>query len=960
MVTPRDIRRAVAAADRRTKTKEKAARRAAKSLSTSKGKGKRPADEGDCTPEQAGRVLGRLSRLGRGGPAPARKKASRDKAPKKATDAQRRKSAPKASSSAEAPRKTAERGGSAPPSPTPVATVGIDKLLADLEAAPEAKGRRVERKHVAKALRKMLHARHRRVSFSVQVKRGAKSSSLEVVPGRGAKQFTDQHRKALLDFFGDAGGSDNTFTVLVSRLSGDSTSAATGIRVELAERFRRRLAEAAGLGMPSSKAPTPVSSDNTTAGAGPSFEDMVRSGEVVLLPEERAANSRPPDRAAPSSPKKTASTTPESRPSATGATTESPDPVRMDHVLRDLEREAKAKGGYVERKHVAKALREMLNARHKGFSVKTPNRSFATTIDVLPARGSSRFTDEHHAAIWDVFGANAGRSSFLVLVSPFISDSSSIPTGIRPEHIGTFRRLVAKAAGLGKPPPFAPPLPRVAAEARPRVFRDSGDDPKSGEALGIGRKDHTERREARAERLRARAAKARAEADARFEASKHVPPGGEPIKVGHHSETRHRRMLERAQTNASKAFEMGKKAERLLDRAGAAERNSAISSDDPRALERLQDKLARLEAERQETKRKNRLARAGELPDSQNPPNPPALQQLIGERRYPMPGYALRNLGAEIRRVRERIEELSKRVGREARSLERGGVRVVENGDISRLQIFTEGKPPQENRTWLKRNGFRWARSEGAWQRQLGDPAWNLGMMYLDTFVEKRCDTPYQRVEQPRAKPRFTEKDVAFWRDEFAALDAEFPGEFDGAMLEKVAAALRARKAGHPPEQAFAYGKVRVGQWTLHRAVEELYQYRRFAKPRPRPKRSPKTVTSSMSAEDFIANVSEKAKDLRGLFAARVPARARRDSVTLSHYNVPAGVRNGAALENNRLTLTVDGWERDGSAPKTGKVKLEVLVSATLSGLRGRTTTPEKMVGVVMEMLERNAAQEQR
>lgn len=37
------------------------------------------------------------------------------------------------------------------------------------------------------------------------------------------------------------------------------------------------------------------------------------------------------------------------------------------------------------------------------------------------------------------------------------------------------------------------------------------------------------------------------------------------------------------------------------------------------------------------------------------------------------------------------------------------------------VQIVFDGKPEPEVRDLLKRNGFRWAPSQGAWQRQLNN-----------------------------------------------------------------------------------------------------------------------------------------------------------------------------------------------------------------------------------------------
>jgi hypothetical protein len=40
------------------------------------------------------------------------------------------------------------------------------------------------------------------------------------------------------------------------------------------------------------------------------------------------------------------------------------------------------------------------------------------------------------------------------------------------------------------------------------------------------------------------------------------------------------------------------------------------------------------------------------------------------------------------------------------------------NIDINRVQFFFNGKPSDDTRSQLKIYGFKWAPSEGAWQRQ--------------------------------------------------------------------------------------------------------------------------------------------------------------------------------------------------------------------------------------------------
>jgi hypothetical protein len=49
------------------------------------------------------------------------------------------------------------------------------------------------------------------------------------------------------------------------------------------------------------------------------------------------------------------------------------------------------------------------------------------------------------------------------------------------------------------------------------------------------------------------------------------------------------------------------------------------------------------------------------------------------------------------------------------------GGKVEKNSGINRLQVFFDDVPPQEVRAALKSNGFKWAPSQKAWQRQLTD-----------------------------------------------------------------------------------------------------------------------------------------------------------------------------------------------------------------------------------------------
>lgn len=156
-----------------------------------------------------------------------------------------------------------------------------------------------------------------------------------------------------------------------------------------------------------------------------------------------------------------------------------------------------------------------------------------------------------------------------------------------------------------------------------------------------------------------------------------------------------------------------------------------ISSDDPQAVEKLEAKLATLEKHQEMMKAANaairmkdpakgdaKLAELGYTPEDIAKLRAPDFCGRIG-----YPAYELQNNNANIRRIRGRIAELKKRTENTPEGWEFDGGRVVVNTAENRLQVIFDGKPDADVRTELKGEGFRWAPSQGAWQRQLTDNA---------------------------------------------------------------------------------------------------------------------------------------------------------------------------------------------------------------------------------------------
>lgn len=310
--------------------------------------------------------------------------------------------------------------------------------------------------------------------------------------------------------------------------------------------------------------------------------------------------------------------------------------------------------------------------------------------------------------------------------------------------------------------PWAPPPPEILVV-----------EPPPGPVL-IGRQDYQERLEDRRDRLERAAARARGEAAAQFrradpreEAS--GIPFGQPILVGHHSERRHRRAVERMDAAMRRSIEADEAAQgyaRAAERVGSA----GVSSDDPAALVALRDQLRGLEAQRDRMKTVNLLIRkaakaagidlkklgtreyagqreagqgsheqaAAVLTKAQELGVTPSEAAMIAKtfRIAPYnglgyPGYALTNLGANMRRIQQRIESLEREgrsraelvatTGTEAPEEQFGQVRVVQNTAANRVQLFFPGKPSEAHRSLLKSAGFRWSPREGAWQRMLNE-----------------------------------------------------------------------------------------------------------------------------------------------------------------------------------------------------------------------------------------------
>lgn len=250
------------------------------------------------------------------------------------------------------------------------------------------------------------------------------------------------------------------------------------------------------------------------------------------------------------------------------------------------------------------------------------------------------------------------------------------------------------------------------------------------------------KQEARRARLEERAEKVTTEAQTHFQRADAIAsmiPFGQPILVGHHSEKRHRADLARIRKGMEKGVAASKHADELQRRA-AAVGTGGVSSDDPEAVAKLTAKMARLEADIATMKSANAALRREDhdalvalgFTEAQIV----KLREPDFAGRIGFPDYVFTNTGAEIRRIRARIQRLERQNGQVTKiyALE-DGTRIVRNVEANRVQIITPTKPDDATRRELKSRGFRWSPSEGAWQRHLSDNAmWQACQVVGITF----------------------------------------------------------------------------------------------------------------------------------------------------------------------------------------------------------------------------------
>jgi hypothetical protein len=250
------------------------------------------------------------------------------------------------------------------------------------------------------------------------------------------------------------------------------------------------------------------------------------------------------------------------------------------------------------------------------------------------------------------------------------------------------------------------------------------------------RSNFAEKRENRIERYQELAEKHETNSDNLSERARKMAdciPFGQPILVGHHSEGRDRRFRDKIHNTFGKSIEEQNTADYYKQKAASAASNHAIFSDDPEAVVKLKEKIAGLEKLQEIMKAANKIInrKSGTVEEKIVELIAAGFSEKIATElfkpdfcgRTGFPGFELTNNNANIRRLKERLAHLQKQETQETTEKEINGIRIVDNVEDNRLQIFFPSKPSEEIRGKLKSWGFRWSPMVGAWQRHRSNAA---------------------------------------------------------------------------------------------------------------------------------------------------------------------------------------------------------------------------------------------
>ena len=257
--------------------------------------------------------------------------------------------------------------------------------------------------------------------------------------------------------------------------------------------------------------------------------------------------------------------------------------------------------------------------------------------------------------------------------------------------------------------------------------------------------DYEDRKQARIARYNQLADKNNKQAEQNFKHAHDMAsiiPFGQPILIGHHSEKTDRNFRKRIQNTYQRASQLYAKAEYYKEKAKTAESNTAISGDDPEAIAKLTDKIAKAEELQAIMRTFNKLLKNKDnegmlaLGFKQSEIDTLSKPDFCG--RVGFPSYKLTNNNTNIHRMKQRLKCLQVHSNDTTTKKIIGDISIIDNVELNRLQIIFPCKPDDNMRKALKSSGFRWCPSEGAWQRHRSTQASYLAKQIVDNIRQNQ------------------------------------------------------------------------------------------------------------------------------------------------------------------------------------------------------------------------------
>ena len=309
-----------------------------------------------------------------------------------------------------------------------------------------------------------------------------------------------------------------------------------------------------------------------------------------------------------------------------------------------------------------------------------------------------------------------------------------------------------------------------------------------------------------------------------------------------------------------------------------------IRQDDPQAIPKLQKKLDDLEKAQETMKAVNAYYRKHGTLDGCPHLSPENIENLKADmasgwhyENKPFQSWELSNNNAEIRRVRQRIESLTRANEVAYVGWEFDGGHVEANREQGRLQVFFDGKPEADARQQLKENGFRWAPSVGAWQRLLNDNAYYASdriaciqpLSGIKPTDLQRNSSREQRAQmaQDQAEPDYLYRVHATpssdSRENLYMLQAYIPQDNGRAKIGDIL------YVGTPERCRELMDQLNTGELTQE-AVKELYakeqeQPEQEPAPEPEPEQEPMQEPETAPAQEVTSDAEPQAAPAKTL-----------------------------------------------------------------------------------------------